>query len=85
MQEKKTKFKKIIGNLILEKRILANKSLSLMANEIGISKSIWFEIEKGNRDPQLSTIWKICEGLNIPTSEFIREIENLLGDDYFLE
>jgi len=85
MQEKKTKFKKIIGNLILEKRILANKSLSLIANEIGISKSIWFEIEKGNRDPQLSTIWKICEGLNIPTSEFIKEIENLLEEDYFLE
>lgn len=85
MQDKKTKFKKIIGNLILEKRILENKSLSLIANEIGISKSIWFEIEKGNRDPQLSTIWKICEGLNIHPSEFIKEMENKLGDYYFWE
>lgn len=85
MQDKKTEFKKNIGKLVLEKRISLHKSMSLIANEIGISKSVWHEIEQGRRDPQLSTVWKICEGLNIPLSEFIKEAEDLLGSYYFLE
>lgn len=85
MQDKKTQFKKNIGKLLREKRISAGKSISLIANEVGISKSVWHEIESGNRDPQLSTMWKIAEGLNIPLSEFLKEMENSLGFYYFLD
>ena len=51
-----------------------------------MSKSIWSEVEKGNKNIQLTTLWIISEGLNIKLSELIKEIENMLGKAFsFLE
>jgi transcriptional regulator with XRE-family HTH domain len=55
------------------------------SDEIGLTKSVWSNVEAGNRDPQLSTIWRIAEALNIPLSQIILELEQELGKDYFLE
>lgn len=84
MQDKKENIKKEIGLIIKSKRLALNKSISLLSNEIGLSKSVWLEIENGNRDLQFTTIWRICEGLNIPLSDFIIEIEQKFGEYYFL-
>ncbi len=84
MKENKRKLLKITGNII--KKYRGNKSISLLSNEIELSKSIWSEVEKGNKDIQLTTLWRISEGLNIKPSELIKEIENMLGKDFsFLE
>ncbi len=85
MQDRKKEFKKLLGNLIREKRSEANKSISLVSDEIDLSKSVWFEIENGNRDPQITTMWRISEALNIPLSEFIKGIENKIGTNYFID
>lgn len=85
MQDRKKEFKKLLGNLVREKRSEANKSISLVSDEIDLSKSVWFEIENGNRDPQITTMWRISEALNIPLSEFIKEIENKIGTNYFID
>ena len=61
----------------------SNKSISLICDEIDLSKSIWSDLEK---DPQFSTLWRIAEGLNIPLSEIIIEIEHeLKGKINFIE
>ena len=44
------------------------------------------ELEKGIKDPQLSTLWRVAEGLNIPLSKLIKEIETNLTQDFsFIE
>ena len=51
--------------------------------EIDLSKSIWSELEKGNKDIQLSTFWRIAEALDIRPHILIKEIESILGKRFF--
>lgn len=84
MQDNKIKLIKVIGKIIRQHR--KNKSISKLSNEIDLSKSIWSEVEKGNKDIQISTFWRIAEGLNIKPSELLSEIENELGKNFsFIE
>ena len=49
-------------------------------------RDIWSDLEKGIKDPQLSTLWRVAEGLNIPLSKLIKEIETKLTQDFsFIE
>ena len=84
--ENKKNFQKLIGEIIKQHRIKCGKSISLISAEIGMTKSMWADLEKGIKDPQLSTIWRICEGLNIPASVLMQEFEIILGNNFtFLE
>ena len=86
MQEKKEILKSILSKKIKKYREISNKSISLICNEIDLSKSIWSDLEKGIKDPQFSTLWRIAEGLNIPLSEIVIEIEQeLKGKINFIE
>lgn len=81
--EKKLKIQIALGNIIKQHRKI---SISQIANEIDLSKSVWSEIEKGNRDVQLSTFWRVAEALNIAPSKLLKEIEKELGEDFsFIE
>lgn len=83
MQECKEKLQSAIANII---KNLRQKSITKSADEIGLGKSIWADLENGIKDPQISTLWRISEGLNIKPSELIRLVENELGEDFsFLE
>lgn len=75
MQENKIKLQKILAEKVKNHRKSAGKSMTLLANEIGLSKSILSDLEKGFKDPQLSTLWRIAEGLGLSLSEMIAEIE----------
>ena len=85
MQDKKLKFQNSLAKIIKKHRQDLNLSMSKTSDEIGLTKSVWSNVEAGNRDPQLSTIWRIAEALNIPLSQIIFELEQELGKDYFLE
>ncbi len=86
MQDKKEILKSILSKKIKKYREISNKSISLICNEIDLSKSIWSDLEKGIKDPQFSTLWRIAEGLNIPLSEIVIEIEQeLKGKINFIE
>ena len=83
MQELKLRFQKAIA--IVVKR-LRKKSITKSADEIGMGKSLWADLENGIKDPQLSTLWRIAEGLEIHPYELVRLIEEELGDEFsFLE
>lgn len=73
--------------LIIKKyRNKTTKSISLISDEIDLSKSIWSDLEKGKKDPQFITLWRIAEGLNVPLSQIIREIEENTNNSFsFLE
>ena len=75
-----------IAKIVKEQRLLRNKSISLVSDEIGITKSIWADLEKGIKDPQLSTFFRIAEGLEIPPHTLLKLIEEHLDKNFsFLE
>jgi len=83
MQEVKLKFQKAIASVV---KRLRKKSITKSADEIGMGKSLWADLENGIKDPQLSTLWRIAEGLEIHPYELVKLIEEELGDKFsFLE
>ena len=47
---------------------------------------MWADLENGIKDPQLSTFWRIAEGLDIKPHELLKEVEEELGEKFsFLE
>lgn len=75
-------FQKSLGEIIKHHRLKSGKSISLISAEIGMTKSMWADMEKGIKDPQLSTLWRICEGLNIRACEILIELEKVLGNEF---
>lgn len=83
-EDMKAKYKKELGLLIKDLRIKQNKSISLISDEIGMTKSMWADLEKGIKDPQLSTLMRISEALNTKTSLILADLENKLGENFSL-
>lgn len=88
MQELYKKNKRIIqqqlSEIIKKYRLSKNKSISLISDEIGMTKSMWADMEKAVKDPQLTTLWRVSEALEIPLSELIKELEKNLDKDFSL-
>lgn len=88
MQEKYKQHKKIlqkaIAEIVREYRLKRNKSISLISAEIGMTKSMWRDLECQKKDPQFTTIWRIAEALEVPLSSIVLEIEKHLGKDFSL-
>jgi transcriptional regulator with XRE-family HTH domain len=59
------------------KQIRENKKLSLdnLATLTGVSKSMLGQIERGESNPTISTVWKIANGLKISFTSLIKEPE----------
>lgn len=84
MQDCKNEFLKALANVVKKSR--AQKSISHLTNEIGLSKSIWSELEKGRKDIQITTFWRIAEACEISPSVLMKELEKELGSSFsFLE
>ena len=83
MQELKKEFQKAIATVVKKHR---KKSNTKSADEIGMGKSLWADLENGIKDPQFSTLWRIAEGLDIKPHILVKLIEKELGDNFsFLE
>ena len=84
-EDKKDYFIKKVGELIKRIRKDRNKvSISKIAPEYDIDKSSWSKIERGFYSIELATAWKFAEALNIKFSEFIKILEDELGEDFTL-
>lgn len=83
MQDLRKKLQLATAKVIKENR---KKSITKSAEEIGMWKSMWADLENGIKDPQLSTLWRVAEGLDIKPSVLVQMIEKELGEDFsFLE
>ena len=62
----------VAGNL---KKLRENRNLSLdkLSEMTGVSKSMLRQIEIGQSNPTIATIWKIANGLRIPFSTLLQE------------
>ncbi len=67
-------------------RLKTGKSISLISNELNVSKSIWSDVELGKTDIQFSTFWRIAEALDISPEKLIKKIIENLNDNFvFIE
>ena len=83
MQEIRKVFQEKVAKVVKQSR---TKSITKSSDEIGMHKTIWATLEKGTKDPQLSTVWRIAEGLDMKPHELIKKIEDELGENFsFLE
>ena len=80
--EKKKLIMKILGENVI--RLRGEKSQFILASENDISSSIISTIERGLKDPQLTTFFKIAEALNVKPFELLQEIEQKLPKDFSL-
>ena len=83
MQVLKKRLQNAISKIV---KSLRTKSITKSADEIGMGKSMWADLENGIKDPQFSTLWRIAEGLNIKPHVLVKMIEEELGENFsFLE
>ena len=73
-----------LAKIIKECRLAKNKSISLISNEIGMTKSMWEKKKKGIKDPQFSTLIRMCEALDISAIDLIEKLINNLPENFSL-
>ena len=84
MQAQKEILQHILGKVI--KKYRATKSINQLSNEIELSKSIWSDLERGKKDVQFTTFWRIAEALNVAPHKLLKDIEIELGAEFsFIE
>ena len=71
---------KALGDVLQELR--GEQSQFMFSSENDISVSIINTIERGLKDPQLTTIFKISEALGMKSSDFVKLVENKLPKDF---
>lgn len=82
MQINENKQKILEALAVITKELRRDKSQFLLSCENAISVSILSTIERGLKDPQLTTIFKLAEALEIKPHEFIKLIEEKLPSDF---
>lgn len=81
-KEKKDILLNTIGEIIHEKREKIGKGILLHSYEYDLSSSSLSLIEKGKRDPQITTLWKIVNSLDMDFLEFIELLIKKLPKDF---
>lgn len=64
-----------IGECIRTLRLQKGMSQELLSGLAGIARTHLTMIESGSKQPNLETIWKLAEALQISPHELIRKIE----------
>ncbi len=82
ISDKKALVLKTVGEIIKEQRQAKNKGILLHAYEYDIPSSSLSLIEKGKRDIQLTTLWKIANSFDMTLGEFIAQVEKRLPKDF---
>lgn len=74
----------VIGQIVKERRLALGKGILLFSYEYDIPNTSLAQLEKGNRDVQISTLWKLVEALEMTFPEFIEEVEQRLPEKFKL-
>ncbi|MBR1425542.1 helix-turn-helix transcriptional regulator [bacterium] len=73
-----------IGKIVREKRKELNKGILLLSYEYDIPNTSLAKLEKGERDVQITTLWKLAEALGMNFSQFVDELEKRLPKNFKL-
>lgn len=76
---------KTLGEIIKSHREEKNKTIYGISAESSMSKSTWREVELGVcNDINLTTLWKVAEGLEITPASLLTELSERLGNEFSL-
>ena len=84
MKDKANQLIKTFGKIVEQHRKEQGKTAYKISAEIALSKTTWREVELGENDLKISTMWKIAEGLDIPLEKIISEVNKELGEEFSL-
>jgi len=85
-QEKRQILLNALAKTVKTMRKKTGKSITLISNELNVSKSIWSDVELGKSDIQITTLWRIAEALEIKPEELIKKVnQNLSNNISFIE
>lgn len=68
-----------IGTVLRGLRKERNWTLEQLAEATGVSKPMLGQIERGESNPTVVTLWKIASGLQVPFSAFLQNVEQPLA------
>ena len=63
------------GRVLRERRLAAGLSQEKLALEAGVDRAFVSLLERGGRQPTLSTLWRLAEALGVAPSELVHNIE----------
>ncbi len=66
----------IIADSLVRERTRAGLSLAEVARRAGVAKSTLSQLESGNGNPSIETLWALCVALNIPFARLMEPAEN---------
>lgn len=76
---------KTLGEIIKSHREEKNKTIYGISAESSMSKSTWREVELGVcNDINLTTLWKVAEGLEVTPASLLTELSERLGNEFSL-
>ena len=81
-KDKKELLLKVVGEIIHERRMQTGKGLLLHSYEYDLSSNSLDFIEKGIRDPQLTTLWKIVNSFDMSFTEFVEILNSRLPKNF---
>ena len=85
-KEKRQLLLNALASTVKELRTQKDKSISLISNELNVSKSIWSDVEMGKSDLQFTTLWRIAEALEIPPQKLMIIVGEKLPEGFgFIE
>ena len=67
------------------KKLRGGKSQYLLGAEYDISTSLLSNLERGLKDPQLTTLFNLANAFNISLTEFIQLIEKELPENFTVD
>ncbi len=68
----------IIAENLKGLRLERNLSLGQLAKNCGVSKVMLSQIEKGDTNPTINTVWKIAKGLKVPYTALLEQQKSSL-------
>lgn len=72
-KDEKMDINELIGQNLQELRAKQNMSIGQLAEQTGLSKAVISQIEKGNANPTINTIWKLAGALHVPYSAILEQ------------
>ena len=69
---------RVTGQVIRELRVRRGISQEALSGFAGIARSHLTMIESGAKNPNVDTLWRIAEALDMPLSALIRRVEERL-------
>ncbi len=76
--------KKVIYSSIAKtvKRLRGSKSQFMLGAEYDIPSSVLSDLERGVKDPQLTTLFKLAGAFGLSISQFMKELEKELPQNF---